>query len=202
MAITMVRAMALSEHLEAIDHEMSGQQFHIHHQGYRVDGESSIKQAVDLNNRKSVDYFYVKNNQCLFIEFSDLARGQEDLLGIQDSLDKIDHQFHRNKLKKLVKNETRDEMVAKFKDSKDIFSKIADYYENPPAPFLNNDAKTFYIVYAPINQDLPEADKAMITRFLGVLGAKIEACLEDEICDRVRLILLEQFAVLFEGNPG
>jgi len=72
----------LSAHLEVMDHEISDLDFQIEHQGYRVDGDSGIKRVVQLNNRKSIDYFYIKNDKCLFIEFTDLARNKEDLLGL------------------------------------------------------------------------------------------------------------------------
>ena len=183
----------LSTHIEVMDHEISGLDFQIEHQGYRVDGDSGIKAVVQMNNRKSIDYFYIKNDKCLFIEFTDLARNKEDLLGVEASISEIDNEFHRNKLRKLIKNDHREEMVAKFISSKDIVLKIPSYYKNIPPSFLINDAKTFYIVHAPVNENLPEIDKAEIIRYLKGLSARISDCLEDEICNRVKLIFLERF---------
>jgi len=183
----------LSAHLELMDHEISGLDFQIEHQAYRVDGDAGIKTVVKLNNRKSIDYFYIKNDKCLFIEFTDLARNKEDLLGVEDSISDIGNKFHQNKLSKLIKNDHRDEMVAKFISSKDIVLKIPDYYKNIPHPFLKKDAKTFYIIHVPVNENLPEVDKVEIIRYLSGLRARISACLEDEICDRVKLIFLEKF---------
>jgi hypothetical protein len=187
----------LVDHLEVMRHEICGLDFTLEHQGYRVDGDQGIKKVVGLNNGKSVDYFHIQNRRCRFIEFSDLARGQEDLLGWQESLDQITNNLHRNKFKKLLKpglrDDTLNEMVAKFKDSRDIFNKIPDFYEQPPAAFLDDDAKTFYIVHVPINDELPDADKAEIARFLTTLQAQISGSLEDEICDRVKLVLLAPF---------
>lgn len=183
----------LSEHLEIMNHEMDRVNCEITHKGYRVDGENGIKQIINLNNRKSIDYFYIQNGKCLFIEFSDLARNKEDLSGLEESIDTINNEFHQNKLKKLIKNDHRDEMIAKFKDSKDIFAKIPTHFQNIPPAFLNNDAKTFFIIHAPINETLPDVDKVEIGRYLRNLKARISDCLEEEICDRVRLIFLEQF---------
>ena len=183
----------LSDHLEEMDHEISGLELQISYKGYRVDGDKGIKRVVGLNHRRSIDYFYIKNDQCLFIEFSDLASGQEDLIGVNDSISEIANNFQRNKLRKLIKNDSRDEMLAKFKDSRDIFRKIPNYFQNIPTAFLNYDAKTFYIVHAPINENLPEVDKSEITRYLTGLSSRISSCLEDEICDRVKLVFLADF---------
>lgn len=188
----------LSNHLEIMNHEMERVDFEITHQGYRVDGENSIKKVVQLDNRKSIDYFYIKNAKCLFVEFSDLAWNKEDLLGVNESINNIDNTFHQNKLRKLIKNDHRDEMISKFKDSKDIFAKIPTYFQNIPPAFLNNDAKIFYIVHAPILETLPETNKAEIARYLIDLSARISACLEDEICERVKLIFVEQFIAELE----
>lgn len=183
----------LSGHLEEMDHEISGLELQISYKGYRVDGDNGIKKIVCLNHRKSVDYFYIKNDKCLFIEFSDLARGQEDLIGLDVSISGVANGFHQNKLRKLIKNDSRDEMLAKFKDSRDIFRKIPNYFHNIPTAFLNDDAKIFYIVHAPINENLPEVDKSEIARYLTGLSARISSCLEDEICDRVKLVFLADF---------
>ncbi len=183
----------LSEHIEIMNHEISGLGLQMEHQGYRVDGDRGIKKVVHLNNRKSIDYFYVQNNRCIFVEFSDIARAQEDLLGLSESISNMANPFHQNKLKKLIKNDHRDEMISKFKDSKDIFIKIPDYFQNIPPAFLQNDAKTFFIVHAPLSEALTDANKAEIVRYLSNLSARISACLEDEICDRVKLIFLDKF---------
>ena len=183
----------LSDHLEAMDHEISGLELQISYKGYRVDGDTGIKKVVRLNHRRSVDYFYIKNDKCLFIEFSDLARGQEDLIGVDEAIAEMPNDFHRKKLRKLLKNDPRDEMLKKFTDSRDVFSKIPGYFQHIPTAFLNYDAKTFYIVYAPINESLLEVSKAEIVRYLTGLSARISNCLEDEICDRVKLVLLADF---------
>ncbi len=183
----------LSQHLEDMDHEISGLELKIAHQGFRVDGHNGIKSVVGLGNRRSVDYFYVQSNRCRFIEFSDLARGQEDLLGLDESLSKVDSHFHQNQLRKLVKNHARDEMVEKFKDSKDIFQKLPDFYDELPEALSDENAKTFFIVYAPINAELSNAEKAVIARFLETLQTRISNKLEDDICDRVKLVLLDRF---------
>ncbi|NOQ13003.1 MAG: hypothetical protein GQ583_00795 [Methyloprofundus sp.] len=183
----------LSDHLEEMDHEISGLELQISYKGYRVDGDNGIKKVVCLNHRKSVDYFYIKNDKCLFIEFTDEARGQEDLIGLDDSISQVASEFHLGKLRKLIKNDKRDEMLAKFKDSRDIFSKIPDYFQNIPTAFLSQDAKTFYIVHIPINESLSEENKAAIARYMTGLSARISGCLEDEICERVKLVLLADF---------
>jgi hypothetical protein len=182
------------EHLEIMDHEMCGHDNQLEQQAYRVDGNNGIKQVIGLNNRKSIDYYYIKDERCLFIEFSDLARGKEDLAGENEVISSIENRLLRNKIKKLLKNNPRDEMVLKFKDSRTIFSKIPEHYEEVPTPFHDCGTKTFVIVHAPISNDLPEVEKAEITRFLRTLKTMISGCLEDEICNRVRLILLSEFA--------
>jgi hypothetical protein len=50
----------------------------------------------------------------------------------------------------------------------------------------------FYIVHAPVNPELPDTDKVEISFFLRNLGARISGQLEDEICDRVKLVLLDK----------
>jgi hypothetical protein len=180
----------LSQHLEDMDHEISGLDFQIGHQGYRVDGDNGIKTVVGLGNRKSVDYFYVENNCIRFIEFTDLASGRADLIKLEKAHGESEH---ANLLKKLIKNASSNEMVEKFKDSKDIFHKIPHFYDDLPESFLDDKAKTFIIVHAPIKEDLPEEDKVVITRFLRRLKASISTRLEDDICDQVRLVLLDRF---------
>ena len=125
----------LSEHLERMNHEMERIDFEIIYQGYRVDGKNNIKQALHLDNRNSIDYFYIQNEKCLFIEFTDLAWHKEDLLDIDESIAKIANKFHRDKLIKLIKSDHRIEMTIKFKDSKDIFAKIPAYFQNIPSAF-------------------------------------------------------------------
>jgi hypothetical protein len=174
-----------------MQHEMSGLEFELEHQGYRVDGEHGIKNVVKLPQRKSVDYFYQKQHRCIFIEFSDLTRGREDLLGLEQTIDEMDNSFHANALKKLLKAATRDEMATKFKDSIAIFDRLRANYHDCPEAFLKNDAKVFYIVYAPVNASLPDHDKAEITRFISNLGSRVSGLLEDEICDRVKMVQLE-----------
>lgn len=194
----------LTAHLETMQHEISGIDLDIKHQGYRVDGEAGIKKVVGLNHTKSVDYFHIQNHHCRFIEFSDLARGQEDLLGWQDSLEQIDNKLHRNKFKKLLrpllKHVTCDEMVTKFNDSTEIFNQIPEHYLDLPTAFLDKQAKTFFIVHSPINDALPDEAKAEIIRFLSTLAAKISEHLEDEICHRVKLMLLEPFKASLTAN--
>ncbi|WP_022942561.1 hypothetical protein [Psychromonas hadalis] len=185
--------MELIDHLEVMEHELGRIPTTISSSGYRVDGETGIKTVVSLSARRSVDYFFEIKGKCQFLEFTDLARGQEDLLGIDDPVGKIENEFHRNKLKKLLKQDSRRELVEKFKDSKDIFSKISNIYQNVPNIFLNLEAKVFYIVHAPINSELSDVDKASITRYLLILKSTVSDCLEDEICERVKLILLDKF---------
>ncbi|NQZ07770.1 MAG: hypothetical protein HRT35_11465 [Algicola sp.] len=181
---------AIAQHIEDMDHEISGVDLKIEQQGYRVDGRGGIKTVVGLGNRKSVDYFYVENNRCRFIEFSDLASGRADFIKLEKTHGDSEQQ---NLLNKLIKNASSNEMVEKFKDSKDVFHKIPHFYEDPPEPFLDDLAKTFIIVHAPIKDDLLEEDKVVITRFLRRLKASISTRLEDEICDQVRLVLLDRF---------
>jgi hypothetical protein len=186
---------SLTAHLETMDHEISGHDTALSQQGYRVDGDSGIKLTIGLNNRKSVDYFFLIDDRCVFLEFSDLAREQEDLIGIQDAIEAAPTNLIKNKLKKLVKQSPRNDMVLKFKDSFHIFSQVQQHYENPLEPFEDTGPKTFFIVYAPVNDELPEVEKAEITRFLRTLKSAISDSLEDEICNRVKLILLNDFAV-------
>lgn len=183
----------LSNHLEVMNHEICNNESTIECQGYRVDGDDGIKIVVGLGMRKSVDYFYVNQESCAFIEFSDLARGKEDLLGLNENIASIESAFHRNKLKKLLKQDSCRELVEKFKDSKDIFSKISEFYDNTPVHFLCSSPKVFYIVHAPINEKLPNNEKAEIRRYLSTLKSTVSTCLEDGICSRVKLLLLEKF---------
>jgi hypothetical protein len=131
----------LSQHLEVMDHEISGNELQLEYQGYRVDGQHGIKNVVGLPMRKSVDYFYIKDQHCLLIEFSDIARGQEDLVGLDIS--KHQNTLHQSKLTKLLKNDPRDEMATKFKDSSVIFDKLPKYYQELDEPFLNPKPKIF-----------------------------------------------------------
>jgi hypothetical protein len=179
-----------SQHFEDMDHEISGVDLKITHQGYRVDGQGGIKTVVGLGNRKSVDYFYVENNCCRFIEFSDLVSGRSDFIKLEKAHGESEHV---NLLKKLIKNASSNEMVEKFKDSKDIFHKIPHFYDDLPEALLDDRAKTFIIVHAPLKDDLPEEDKVVITRFLRRLKASVSTRLEDDICDQVRLVLLDRF---------
>ncbi|WP_299808137.1 hypothetical protein [uncultured Shewanella sp.] len=183
----------LSIHLEAMNHEICNNSSIIECQGYRVDGDRGIKVVVGLAARKSVDYFFELNGSCTFVEFSDLARGQEDLLGLKEKLDTIEPAFHRSKLQKLLKTDSRRELIEKFKDSKDIYAKIPTFYNEPPAYFICPKPKVFYIVHAPISEKLSDSEKAEIARFLTTLKSTVSASLEDDICSRVKLLLLEQF---------
>jgi hypothetical protein len=185
--------MELSEHLESMNHEISDCFEVIGYEGYRVDGDNGIKNAVNLTSRKSVDYYCIISSKCNFIEFSDLARGQEDLLGIEASIDRVFPPMQRNKLRKLVKQDARRDLVEKFKDSKDIFTKISDTYNEVPSEFLDESAKVFYIVHAPINDNLTDSEKSEIARFLITLEATVSSTLEDDICERVKLVLLNKF---------
>ncbi|MGK0448246.1 MAG: hypothetical protein ACJA2M_002032 [Polaribacter sp.] len=185
--------MDISEHLEVLDHEFDQIDTHLYHSGYRVDGTNGIKNIVGLPARKSVDYFCILNGRCVFVEFTDLAQGQEDLLGIHNTISAIDNDFHKNTLAKLLKKDQRRELVEKFKDSKDIFLKISSFYENVPKELLDHSAKVFYIVCAPINIALEDNEKAEIGRFISTLQSRVSSCLEDDICSRVKLVFLEHF---------
>jgi hypothetical protein len=176
-----------------MEHEISGLDTVIEQQAYRVDGINGIKQVVGLDNRKSVDYFYTEPSPCWFIEFTDLTGGQEDWLGHKQALESIENRFQRQQFAKLVKQAPRDEMLAKFKDSRDIFAKIIDVYDQVPQVFTDLSAKVFIIVHAPINPALSAGDKADIARFLETLKAQLTTCLERDICSRVRLMLVDEF---------
>jgi len=184
--------MELSEHLEVMNHEICGNDAVIEHSGYKVDGDNGIKNAVGLNARRSVDYFCVIKGDCQFVEFSDLARWKEDILGVDDVIARLE-QTSRNILSKLIKQNSRREMVEKFKDSKDIFTKIPSVYDNSPKTFLSVESKIFYIVYAPISEQLGDAAKVEIARFLTTLQSSISDCLEADICHRVKVIILSKF---------
>jgi len=187
----------LCQHIETMRHEICGIDLSLTQQAFRVDGSNSIKQIVGLNNRRSVDYFYDKNltpnNPCVFIEFTDLAREKKDHLGLGKTVASNGSERETNQLRKLLKQHFRDGLVSKFKDSKDILNKLSEYYENIPNTFLMNDANTFYIVHAPIDDELENIDKIEISRYLSNLGAQVSGCLEDEICKRVKVVLLTQF---------
>ncbi len=185
--------MELSNHIESLNHEFCDNISEIQHLGYRVDGSDGIKKVVGLNKRKSVDYFCIIKEHCQFVEFSDLARGQEDLLGIGNVIDEIKKKFHRCKLHKLLKQDSKRELVEKFKDSKDIFHKIPECYNDIPEPFSNNNAKVFYIIYAPINDQLLDSDKATINSYLRRLKSQVSEGLDDDICERVKLLVLKSF---------
>lgn len=185
--------MQLSDHLEVMHHEISGNNTALDREGYRVDGNNGIKVAVGLQIRKSVDYYCIMAKECSFIEFTDLARGQEDLLGINTTIDEIDNSFHRNKLRKLVRQDEWRGLIEKFKDSKDIFAQIPRFYNDIPTPFLDSSAKVFYIVHAPISDELDDSEKAEIARFLLTLKAFVSQQLEDNICKRVKLTLVAKF---------
>jgi hypothetical protein len=185
--------MDLSNHFELMNHEICGTSVNIQHKGYRVDGDSGIKLAIGLNTRKSIDYFYIRNDRCLFIEFTDLARGQEDLIGLDSTVQQISNTHHRNLLAKLLRQNSKRDLVEKFKDSKDIFFEVPQHYTRYPNEFSQRDAKTFYIVHAPINDELSDVDKSSIARYLITLKSTVSQCLENSICDRVKLVLLDQF---------
>lgn len=185
--------MELGIHLETMKHELDRTSGVLESIGYRVDGEKGVKSVVGLEQRKSVDYFFEIKNKCQFLEFTDLARGQEDLLGIEEFIKGAQKTLQKIKLSKLVKQDSRRELVEKFKDSKDIFIKIPIHYQNIPETFVNFEAKIFYIVHAPINDELSRVEKATIARFLSTLQGQVSNCLEDDICERVKLILLDQF---------
>lgn len=185
--------MELTEHSEAMEHEFCDISTIITSTGYRVDGDNGIKTVIGLSARKSVDYFFEVNSKCQFLEFKDIERRKEDLLGIEETISGIKDGFHRTKLAKLVKQDLRKELVEKFKDSKDIFAKIPTSYQRVPKMFLSSEAKVFYIVHAPINDELPAVDKVIIARYLLTIKSSVSTCLEDEICSRVKIMLLDNF---------
>ena len=185
--------MQLSNHLEVMNHEICDYDTEFEHEGYRVDGDNGIKIFVGLPNRKSVDYYWIKDGCCHFIEFSDLARGQEDLIGINEVVNQCENSLHRNKLSKLLRQDEWRCLAEKFKDSKDIFEKIPEFYTAVPAPFLDYSAKIFYIVHAPINDQLEESEKVEIARFLITLKALVSKQLEEKVGIRVNLIYIDKF---------
>jgi hypothetical protein len=183
----------LTKHLEIMKHEMSREKLDLTLEGYKVDGKNGIKITIGMNCRKSVDYFVLSGDSCLFVEFSDIAYGEEDLLGLEDSVKEHASRPHLKAIQKLLSSKLRDELTAKFKDSKDIFSEITSFYNSPPSSFENTSAKIFYIVYAPINPKLSDGEKGKIARVLSNLKTQVSGSLESKICSQVKLVLLENF---------
>jgi len=187
-----------------MDHEIENIDHQIIREGYRVDGDNGIKKIVGLNKRKSIDYFYIQKNEageeCFFVEFSDLARGVEDCSELYDvalgesSVSSEFSEFSKKKLKKMLKNSIPDEFVSKFNGSCSIFYKISDFFSDVPSVFTVNNAKTFCIVYAPINESLSDGEKSRIIRVLANLKCQISDRLDNDLCDEVELCLLSDFS--------
>jgi len=183
----------IGQHFEVMDHEVSGLDYELSVEGYRVDGDNGIRKVVGVNKGKVIDYFMLKRSRCIFVEFSDLVQGKVDILKREKEINDWDDGVDKNIFKKLIKNAARDEMASKFKDSRNIFAKIPNKYVQYPSEFAEQGAKTFFIIHAPICEQLPDSDKVAITKYLRLLEDRVSACLEDEICDRVKLMLLDVF---------
>ena len=186
---------SIEQHLEKMDPELDRVDITLNISGYKVDGDNGIKNIVNLPNRKSIDYFYLKGSNCIFLEFSDIARQKEDHLETISKMNGCDQDV-KNKFKKLFRNGLRSECLAKFKDSRDILAKFPEFYSDLHAPLLSNDAKEFWLIHAPIYNELSDGQKAKITRYLSTLKTSISSGLEDEICSRVRLQFVEQLEQL------
>ena len=191
--LQVVSKVELEQHLEQMQHEISGYDLVLNQQGYRVDGNDGIKIKVESPNSKSVDYFYLKNGNCIFVEFSDIASGEEDLLPLSARGDDMPQRM-RNQLKKLLKARERDNLTTKFKDSHRIHGKIPRYYQSYPEAFSQQGPKTFYIVHAPVNPQLPVETQNQLADFLTRLKSQVSNSLDDDICHRVKLMLVENFA--------
>lgn len=200
--VKVVSKVELEQHLEVMQHEISDYDLVLSQQGYRVDGSDGIKITVESANSKSVDYFYLKNDNCIFVEFTDIARGEEDLLPLINLAhsDELSEDMSRP-LKKMLKAKTKDELTIKFKDSHRIYGKIPAYYHDYPQPFSQSDPKisqsdpkTFYIVHAPVNAQLPIETQNQLADFLTRLKSQVSDSLDDDICERVKLMLVDNFA--------
>lgn len=181
-----------SEHLEVMEHELSGYDIKLNKKDYRVDGEKGIKLLVNKPKSKAVDYFYDNQNSCILVEFSDVARDREDLIGSDELIDSADSHILKTKLKKYIKASIRDEMVAKFKDSTSILNKLTQYYSNIPSSISDDGPKPFYIIYGPINDELTDGQQTKIVKFIRILKSQISDSLDDDICTRVKLIHINQ----------
>lgn len=181
----------LEQHLDVMKHEISDCDVEISSKGYKVDGTCGIKNIVELPNRKSVDYFFIQDSNCIFIEFTDIARQKEDQIIVEeDCVQKEVSEDSLKMLRKAFKLEMRDGIASKFKDSSVIFSKIPDFYDDIPDSFKNTEPKEFHIVYTPPRSVLTCEQKSQIAQYLPRLVAAISDCLEDAICSRVKLVKL------------
>lgn len=179
--------------LEDINHEMPDHQsITIERQAYKVDGEHGIKNACNLSNLKSVDYFenHLKRG-LLYLEFSDLIKQDEQIK------EKV-AQIRESNLPKKLNAEIRKhyykvihkELVDKFKDSLQITTKMVNFLENIPECFLKNG--DYVIIIPPI--DFNDKSKAEdIVRFLDVLKSNIRSSLNNQFFNDVKIVPLDVF---------
>lgn len=154
---------------ELLNHEFPDfSNMKINQYGYKVDGNSGIKNSIKLNELKSVDYFLFETN-IEFLEFSDLFKQRELGLETKAEIEKSNlNKSAKKELKKNIQNAINKELIDKFKDSIHIKRK-ADK-EVSDVPIQGTKISKYIIAVAPIND---EQNKADFVRFLDQLKSNI-----------------------------
>ncbi|ASF47917.1 hypothetical protein [Methylovulum psychrotolerans] len=184
----------LQDFLEAMDHEFADLPLRLEVLALKVDGEG-IKKHCQLHALKSVDYIYPRGDGFPLVEFSDIARQQHrilnDIAGIKASnLAKA----LRTDLIKARHKAVNQELVAKYKDTLTIISRLNQHCADVPEDLLNG-LHHYYVVVAPLHEEIAAPGRRIeIIRFLDNLESKIINSMPEQLFAGVSVVLIHAFA--------
>ncbi len=175
-----------------MNHEFSNVHLSLITRGYKIDGYG-IKDYCDLNNFKSVDYFYTEDKGYCLVEFSDLYRQQNDIANIieQTRNSDLDKKIKRNIIKQQHKKIHR-ELVEKFKDTCYIQKEFDKYILKVPKE-LKVCGQEYIIVISPLSPILSDERKTDLIRYMDDIKDKVANSIPDCIFGGVKLVSINTF---------